>query len=167
MKLFLFFKNLCFFSSSKQPRFVPKELDVFVYGKNGVLFLLIFLLPKSVPLEELQMSYTKIYLFLFFIFCKKSAMFSDVAFSFTFLVGVGVTAAVQNLISGSESVDFLWKFQSVSLKGKCVLGSERFFKFNFMICFLSSLAGFCPVQVQKICRFLTVSSLQCVSSGTW
>ena len=115
MKLFLFFKNLCFFSSSKQPRFVPKELDVFVYGKNGVLFLLIFLLPKSVPLEELQMSYTKIYLFflLFFFFCKKSAMFSDVAFSFTFLVGVGVTAAVQNLISGSESVDFLWKFQSV------------------------------------------------------
>jgi len=118
MKLFLFFKNLCFFSSSKQPRFVPKELDVFVYGKNGVLFLLIFLLPKSVPLEELQMSYTKIYLFFFFFFfffffCKKSAMFSDVAFSFTFLVGVGVTAAVQNLISGSESVDFLWKFQSV------------------------------------------------------
>ena len=40
-------------------------------------------------------------------------MFSDVAFSFTFLVGVRVTAAVQNLISGSESVDFLWKFQIV------------------------------------------------------
>ena len=84
-----------------------------------------FLLPKSVPLEELQMSYTKIDLFLFF-FCKKSAMFSDVAFSFTFLVGVGVTAAVQNLISGSESVDFLWKFQSVLGE---VLGSERFFCF--------------------------------------
>jgi len=40
-------------------------------------------------------------------------MFSAFAFPFTFLVGVRVTAAVQNLISGSESVDFLWKFQSV------------------------------------------------------
>ena len=57
----------------------PKELDVFVYGKNGVLFLLIFLLPKSVPLEELQMSYTKIYLFFFL---QKISDICAVCFSF-------------------------------------------------------------------------------------
>ena len=58
-------------------------------------------------------------------------MFSAFAFSFTFLVGVRVTAAVQNLLEVRVLI-FCGNFKAFVVLGE-VLGSERFFLFHDLV----------------------------------